>query len=70
MQRLLGLLFLLLVRFVYSRRNLLLENLALRQQLGVLKQRHCNSDLPTPGKLLQVILQRLRPGWKRALILV
>jgi transposase InsO family protein len=66
----LNLLFLLLVGSVRSRRNLLLENLALRQQLAVLKQRHPQPRLVAPDKLFWVILRRLWPGWKRALILV
>jgi hypothetical protein len=40
MLRLFRPLFVLLARFVRSRRDLLLENLALRQQLAVLKKRH------------------------------
>ena len=58
------------VRSVYSRRNLLLENLALRQQLGVLKQRHPQPRFAAPDKLFWVILRQLWPGWKRVLILV
>ena len=70
MLRSLKLLFILLVQSVGSRRDLLLENLALRQQLGVLKQRHPQPRFAAPDKLFWVILRRLWPGWKRALILV
>jgi len=70
MPRSLRLLFVLLFRSVRSRHNLLLENLALRQQLGVLKQRHPQPRFATPDKLFWVILRRLWPRWKRALVLV
>ena len=70
MLRSLKLLFILLVQSVGSRRDLLLENLALRQQLGVLKQRHPQPRFAALDKLFWVILRRLWPGWKRALILV
>jgi hypothetical protein len=62
MLRSLKLLFVLLVRSVRSRRNLLLENLALRQQLAVLKQKHPQPRLAAPDKLFWVILRRLWPG--------
>jgi transposase InsO family protein len=70
MPRSLRLLFALLVQPVRSRHYLLLENLALRQQLAVLKQRHPQPRFAAPDKLFWVILRRLWPGWKRALILV
>jgi hypothetical protein len=70
MPRSLRLLLVLLIRSVCSRRNLLLENLALRQQLGVLKQQRPQPRFAVPDKLFWVILRRLWPGWKRALILV
>lgn len=70
MLRPLKLLFALLVHSFRSRHNLLLENLALRQQLVVLKQKHPQPRLAAPDKLFWVILRRLWPGWKRALILV
>jgi hypothetical protein len=47
-----------------------LENLALHQQLGVLKRRHPQPRFAMPDKLFWLILRRLWPGWKRALILV
>jgi len=70
MLRSLKLLFVLVVRSARSRRELLLENLALRQQLAVLKQKHPQPRFAAPDKLFWVILRRLWPGWKRALILV
>jgi hypothetical protein len=70
MLRSLKLLFVLLLQSVRSRHDLLLENLALRQQLAVLKRRHPQPRFAAPDKLFWVILRRLLPGWKRALILV
>ena len=70
MLRSLKLLFALLDRSFRSRQNLLLENMALRQQLSVLKQKHPQPRLAAQDKLFWVILRRLWPGWKRALILV
>lgn len=70
MPRTLRLLFVLLARSFRSRRDLLLENLVPRQQLAVLKQRHPQARFATPDKLFWVMLQRLWPGWKRALVLV
>jgi len=58
------------IRICRSRRDLLLENLALRQQLAVMKQRHPRPQFPTSDKLFWVILRRLWPKWKHALILV
>jgi hypothetical protein len=51
---LLRLLFDLFIRSIYSRRNLLLENLALRRQLAVLKRRHPKPRLALSEKLLLV----------------
>ncbi len=70
MLRLLRLLSIFPARFFRSHRDLLLENLALRQQLAVLKQKHPQPRFATPDKLFWVILRRLWPGWKRALILI
>lgn len=68
--RLLRLLFVVATRFFFSRRELLLENLALRQQLAVLKARQPKPRLATADRLFWTMLRRLWPGWKRALILV
>src|SRR5258708_29687438 len=70
MQRLLSLLSVLATRFFRSRRDLLLENLALRQQLAVLKVRHPQPRFAASDKLFWVVVCRLWPGWKQALILV
>jgi putative transposase len=58
------------VRLFRSRRDLLLENLALRQQLAVLRARHPQPRFSTPDRLFWVVLRRVWSGWKRALILV
>jgi len=70
MLRSLRLLFILLVRSLSSRRNLLLENLALRQQLAVLVRKHPQPRLAAPDQLFWVLLRRLWPGWKQALLVV
>ena len=53
-----------------SRRDLVLENLALRQQLGVLKVKRPCPRLRAADRMLWVILHRLWPKWKEALIIV
>ena len=70
MFRLLRLLCILLIRCAHSRRNLLLENLALRQQLAVLKRKRPQPRLAFLDKLFWVMLRRIWSGWKQALILV
>jgi len=70
MFRLLSLLIVLIIRICRSRRDLMLENLVLRQQLCVLKQRYPQPRFAVSDKLLWVILRRLWPGWKKALIFV
>jgi putative transposase len=70
MLRPLRLLVVLSSRSLRSRRDLLLENLALRQQLGVLKRRRPQPRFAVSDKLFWVILRRLWPRWQRALILV
>ena len=70
MLSLLRFVFVLIVRFFRSRRELLMENLALRQQLAVLKRRRPQPRLAATDRLFWVILRRLWSGWKRALILV
>jgi putative transposase len=66
----LRILFVLPIHLFRSHRDLLFENLALRQQLAVLKQKHPRPRLALFDKLFWVILRRLWPGWKRASILV
>jgi hypothetical protein len=70
MLRLLRLLFVSFVRSFCSRRDLLLENLALRQQIDALKERRPQPRFKAPDKLFWMLLSRLWPGWKRALVLV
>ena len=70
MLSLLRFVFVLIVRFFRSRRELLMENLALRQQLAVLKRRRPQPRLAATDRLFWVILRRLWAGWSRALILV
>jgi putative transposase len=70
MQRLLKLLLVLLVESVSSRRDLLLENLALRQQLAVLRQRRPQPRFAASDRLFWMALKRFWSGWKQTLILV
>jgi hypothetical protein len=57
-----------LVRFLRSRHSLLLENLALRQQLVVLKRRHPRPKLDLSDKLFWLLVRRCWSGWKQALL--
>jgi hypothetical protein len=59
-----------LVRCASSRRDLLLENLALRQQITVLQRKHPRAQISAPDKLFWVILRKLWSGWNDALTLV
>src|SRR5712672_4547185 len=59
-----------LVRLLRARRSLLLENLALRQQLAVLKRRHPRPRLLAFDKFFWVLARRFWSGWKQALIVV
>ena len=70
MLRLLRLLFVLVARSFRSRRDLFLENLALRQQLAVVKERRPQPRFSSSNKLFWVILRRLWTGWKRPLVAV
>jgi putative transposase len=70
MLRTLRLLFGLLIACVSSRHGLVLENLALRQQLSVLKMRQPRPHIPIHDKLFWVVLRRYWSGWRRSLILV
>ena len=57
-------------RVFRSRRNLLLENLVLRQQLAVLKRQRPRPRIAALDKLFWVLARRLWSGWKQALIIV
>src|SRR5260370_4537554 len=70
MFRFVGLCFGMLVRFFRGRRSLLLENLALRQQLVALKRRHSRPSLGLFDKLFWVIARRVWSAWKQSLIIV
>ena len=59
-----------LVRLFRSRHSLLLENLALRQQLVVLKRRHPRPKLDLFDKLFWLVVRRCWSGWKQALLVV
>jgi hypothetical protein len=70
MFRLFGLFFGTLVRLFRSHHRLLLENLALRQQLVALKRRHTRPELDLFDKLFWVLVRRCWSGWKQALLVV
>src|SRR5229473_3039531 len=70
MLRFVGLCFGMLVRFFRGRRSLLLENLALRQQLVVLKRQHPRPSLGLFDKHFWVIARRVWSAWKQSLIIV
>jgi putative transposase len=70
MFRILGLLLTTLFRSFRSRRELLLENLVLRQQLAVLKRKHPRPHIPSFDKLFWVLLRRFWANWKWQLIFV
>ena len=70
MFRFIGLCFGTLVRLLRARRNLLLENLALRQQLAVLKRRHSRPRLDLLDKLFWVAIRRFWSAWQQSLIAV
>lgn len=70
MPRLPRLLFYLVVRLFRSRRNLLLENLALRQQLLALKRKHPKPRLSHFDRLFWVMFRWTWSQWKEALVIV
>src|SRR6266404_7387600 len=59
-----------ILRLFHTRRILLLENLALRQQLVVLKRRRPKPRLVVFDKLFWVLARRFWSGWNQALIVV
>src|ERR1700681_760247 len=59
-----------ILRLFHCRRRLLLENLALRQQLAALKRRYPRPRLATLDKLFWVLARRFWSGWKQTLIVV
>jgi putative transposase len=58
------------VRLFRARRSLLIENLALRQQLAAIKRRHPRSQLGRLDKLFWVVIRQFWSRWKKALIVV
>jgi hypothetical protein len=59
-----------ILRLLRTRRRLLLENLALRQQLAVLKRKHARPRLAALDKLFWVLVRRFWSEWKQALMIV
>lgn len=59
-----------LVRLWRGRQSILLENLALRQQLAVLKRRHPRPRVGLLAKLFWGAARRFWSGWKQSLIIV
>jgi hypothetical protein len=59
-----------LIRLFRSRRVLVIENLALRQQLAVFKRQHSRPRLAAVDKFFWVFLRRFWCSWKQALIVV
>jgi putative transposase len=57
-------------RLFRSRRSLLIENLALRQQLSVFKRQNSRPRLGVADKLFWVTLCRFWSSWKKTLIMV
>jgi len=70
MFRLLKLMFGLAFRAFRCRRDLLLENLALRQQILVFERRSLRLKLPAIDKLFWVVARKLWSGWKESLFVV
>ena len=60
----------LLTRCLRSHRSLLLENLALRQQLAVLKRKHPRPRMGGVDKIFWVFARRFWGTWKQSLVLV
>lgn len=59
-----------IIGFFRSPQDLILENLALRQQLLALKAKRPRRRLSTPHKVFWIALLRLWSGWKQSLVLV
>src|SRR5215469_10178412 len=59
-----------IIRLFRNRGCLLLENLALRQQLAVLKRKRPRQRFKLFDKVFWVLMRRLWSGWEQSLILV
>src|SRR5689334_9787358 len=70
MPDMLGAIFPALIRCVRSRRELVLENLALRQQLAALAVRKSRPRPAVHDRLFWVILRRFWSDWRRVLVIV
>jgi len=57
-------------RLFSSRKTLLLENLALRQQLAVLKRKNKRPKLKVLDRVFWIVMKRLWPEWKDCLLIV
>src|SRR5207253_8926545 len=60
----------LMTRCFRSHRSLRLEDLALRQQLAVLRRRHPRARLPPIDKLFWVLARRFWADWKKSRLVV
>jgi putative transposase len=60
----------LLIRCFQTHRSLLLENLALRQQLAVLKRKHPRPRIGAVDKMFWLFARRFWGAWKQSLMLV
>jgi putative transposase len=60
----------LLTRCLQSHRSLLLENLALRQQLAVLRRKHPRPRMGAVDKIFWVFARRFWSAWKQSFVLV
>ena len=59
-----------MLRLFRSQQDLLVENLALRQPLSVLKRRNRRPKLAALDKLFWVLARRFWSGWKKSLLIV
>lgn len=59
-----------LVSLVRTRRDLAFENLLLRQQLAVLKEKGTRPQLSSADRLFWVLISRIWPSWRNALHVV
>jgi putative transposase len=59
-----------IIRLFHSRQDLLTENLALRQQLGVFKRRNRRPKLAVLDKLFWVLARRFWSDWEKSLLVV
>src|ERR1700730_3471945 len=59
-----------ILRLFQARQRLLVENLALRQQLAALKRKHPRPRLAAFDKLFWVLARRFWCGWKQTLLIV